>query len=300
MSASLNDLQMSWLSARGFTDPDINDRWMDFLSSLGFAGSIEDRWRQWLGGSGALNDRWMQFLSVYAGSIEDRQTKMFGEAYRTAVLADSPVSYWRLSESSGTTATDTQGAHNGTYTGGFTLGAAGRFPGNTAVTLNGSTGCVAIGTLNLANQSAFSYEAWIKYTTAGTAGTIFSETKTAAGNPYVGLFLGATEKLQIDQRNDAAGETTFDATSGSALNDGNYHHVVLTRSGSTFALYQDGASVGSTSLTQGSIATFNASTIGALRRTTNTEFFPGTIDEVAVYNTTLSSARVAAHFAAAT
>ena len=43
-------------------------------------------------------------------------------AYATQVLADSPVSYWRLGETSGTTASDAAGSNAGSYAGGVTLG----------------------------------------------------------------------------------------------------------------------------------------------------------------------------------
>src|SRR5438067_11967982 len=45
--------------------------------------------------------------------------------YATAVLADSPTGFWRLAETSGTTAADATGHGNVlTYSGGYTLGAA--------------------------------------------------------------------------------------------------------------------------------------------------------------------------------
>ena len=56
--------------------------------------------------------------------------------YRAAVLADSPLAYWRLGETSGTVAHDETGnGHDGTYVGGVTLGQPGALTGdaNTAV-----------------------------------------------------------------------------------------------------------------------------------------------------------------------
>src|SRR5437588_12014150 len=52
------------------------------------------------------------------------------------------VSYWRLGESSGTTACDSYGANAGTYQGGFTLGRVGAIAGDpdTAVELDGAGG----------------------------------------------------------------------------------------------------------------------------------------------------------------
>ena len=52
----------------------------------------------------------------------------FPMCYRDAVLADNPASYWRLDETSGTTAADDKGAAAGTYRNGVTLGQTGALP----------------------------------------------------------------------------------------------------------------------------------------------------------------------------
>src|SRR5438309_10077581 len=62
--------------------------------------------------------------------------------YATAVLADSPTGFWRLAETSGTTAADATGHGNVlTYSGGNTRGAAGSIVGDscTAAQSNWST-----------------------------------------------------------------------------------------------------------------------------------------------------------------
>src|SRR5262249_54513852 len=77
--------------------------------------------------------------------------------YSSVVLADNPIGYWRLGETSGPTAFDSSGlGHNGTYTGGVTLGVPGAIVDdpNTAARFNGSTGYVAVpgGPFNMANN----------------------------------------------------------------------------------------------------------------------------------------------------
>ncbi len=64
-------------------------------------------------------------------------------SYASTVLGTSGLlSYWRLGESSGSTAVDSKDSNNGTYTGGFTLGKPGAITGdsNTSVRLDGSSG----------------------------------------------------------------------------------------------------------------------------------------------------------------
>jgi hypothetical protein len=60
-----------------------------------------------------------------SSALSDATASVAG-VYRSDVLADNPVGYWRLGETSGTTATDeTANNHSGTYQNGVTLGAAG-------------------------------------------------------------------------------------------------------------------------------------------------------------------------------
>ena len=47
--------------------------------------------------------------------------RVAGRGYDSVILRDSPVSYWPLDETNGTTALDALGANNGTYAGDFTL-----------------------------------------------------------------------------------------------------------------------------------------------------------------------------------
>src|SRR5205823_13784272 len=73
-------------------------------------------------------------------------TRRSSDLYAGAVLADSPAGYWRLGESSGTTATDQTGTNAGTYGGGQACSPAGalsRVP-DTSVVLDGSSGTVQI------------------------------------------------------------------------------------------------------------------------------------------------------------
>ena len=79
-----------------------------------------------------------------------------------ATVSSTPglLAYWRLGESSGTTAVDELGAHNGTYVGGHTLGVPGALQGdaNTAVGLDGSSGQVQLPSLGTASN--WTVEGW--------------------------------------------------------------------------------------------------------------------------------------------
>ncbi|HVY95407.1 MAG TPA: LamG domain-containing protein, partial [Solirubrobacterales bacterium] len=79
---------------------------------------------------------------------------------------------------------------------------------------------------------------------------------------------------------------------------GQAYHVVGTYDGTTQRLYVNGTQVAQTALS-GAISTNNNPLyLGSWDGTA--EYFAGTIDDVAVYGSTLSAARVSAHYSAAT
>jgi hypothetical protein len=85
-------------------------------------------------------------------------------AYSAAVLADSPLAYYRLGEASGTTMTDSSGnSRNGTYAGSPTLGAPGLVTGDsdTAVTFNGTSQQAQVAFGSWMNTTALTLEAII-------------------------------------------------------------------------------------------------------------------------------------------
>jgi photosystem II stability/assembly factor-like uncharacterized protein len=100
----------------------------------------------------------------------------FTSTYSNAVLNLGPVAYWRLNESSGTTAFDSAGVHNGTNNGSLVLGTSGpsvpAFPGfeaaNSAYQFDGADTSISFPALNL-NSSNLTITAWLK--SGGSQGT---------------------------------------------------------------------------------------------------------------------------------
>ncbi len=85
--------------------------------------------------------------------------------YGAAVYNDDPDLYWRLGESSGTTAADSgRSLNDGTYRSGVTLGAAGAVAGNSAATFDGGDD-VVYSNGAFSNPTVFSTEAWFKTST---------------------------------------------------------------------------------------------------------------------------------------
>jgi hypothetical protein len=218
--------------------------------------------------------------------------------YRAAVLADAPLAYWRLGEKSGTVAHDETGhGYDGTYTGTYTLGAAGALAGDpdTAVTLDGVTGQVDVGdNFDFAGQVPFSFEAWVK---PAVIDSVYRHVVTKMafngfGNPQVGTYVILQQGntiLGFERWQDAATELTVETSSYPAA--GSWAHVVATYNGSVGELYVNGVAV------QASAGVGGVTASGVHMLWGNV--LQGVIDEIAVYDHVLSAARVAAHHQAA-
>lgn len=210
--------------------------------------------------------------------------------YTTTVMADSPAGYWRLGETSGTTAADFTGSFPGTYSGGPLLGRSSLLPAesNTAVGFDGTNDYVRVANASALSPTAqVSVEAWIRPDTIPAAGSFTSVvTKPEA---YSLQFNGPKLEFTV-MRNTTRYRTQ--AAAG-AIVAGQTYHVVGSYDGARTHLYVNGTEVASIALTGAVGSSTSALNFGSWSGTT--ERFTGTIDEVAVYRTALSAARVQAH-----
>jgi RHS repeat-associated protein len=227
--------------------------------------------------------------------------------YSATVLNDHPANYWRLGDSAGVTPTarDEQEGVDGTYSGSPTYGVSGALNGdvNNAVNFGGGS------FIDLANpisfgSNDFTVEAWFNTSSAAANQQIWESdyTGTPAQPQDVSLALvNGKAQLKVE---DASGATAL-VTSTSTYNNGAWHYIAAVRSGNTFSIYLDGTSVGSTTQTIG-----NLDVSGSIPRigdgqTTNSNshdsnFFGGSLDEVAVYGAALNTSQVTTHYNAGT
>ncbi|MEV4754381.1 polymorphic toxin-type HINT domain-containing protein [Micromonospora sp. NPDC049559] len=238
-----------------------------------------------------------------------------GSHYRSVVLDSRAESYWRLGEPEGTAAGSevavNLGKDAGTYSG-VTLGTAGALAGtaDTAATFNGTSSRIDLpkGTVKKTRDGAV--ELWFKASVTGSGGPLLGYQDkafgTAAGTGVPVLYVGTDGRL----RGQFATGTVNPITSATAVNDGRWHHAVLSAMGTTQTLYLDGAPAGQLTgqTIEHSLLTFNQ--IGAAYATTpaawpgwgtaSQRFFTGTVDEVAIYSGPLGPASVSAHYRAGT
>lgn len=236
-----------------------------------------------------------------------------GTAYVDEVLADSPVGYWRLGETSGTSAADSgSAAIAGTYTGGYTLNQTSLLTSDTAnkaVLLNGSSGYI-----DCTNNGAFNFsggnmtaECLVKFAAfpADGASAWFLGRAYDSGTDKVGYGIrievsggGSVKTLKTESYN--AGTAWGTSADVSSWTTGTIYHVASVYDGTSWKLYVNGTNVATTA-GSGPQNSNRALNIG--RESTSFGdggYLNGTIDEVAVYNTGLSAVRIAAHYAAVT
>lgn len=236
----------------------------------------------------------------------DRTFTTSTSAYGDAVLSTPGLSaFWRLGESSGTTAFDSLGNANGIgpatfgYVGSPTLGASGSIQGdpNTAVTFNGQ-GQYAGVPRNV--QDNFSLEFWFK-SQGGGSGTGVTQWYQATGlvdgevAGFVNDFGTSLDKSGQVWAGTGNPDTSIHSQPG--LNDGNWHMVTFTRQRSTgqLTLFIDGLTVASGTGGTQSLINSPQLRIGMLQ-TGATPSLNGAMDEVAAYSTVLGSQTIASHF----
>lgn len=109
---------------------------------------------------------------VYAGAQQVWPKIVPLPPYIAAVLADNPVGFWPLDETSGTVAHDLAGENPGTYAGTFTLGQEGP-DGRPAFSAAGLGRVVVPGSFP-APTATGSLEIWARHTGVGATGTFFN------------------------------------------------------------------------------------------------------------------------------
>ncbi len=217
-------------------------------------------------------------------------------SYRAEVLADSPRAYWRLGEVSGGVAVDeTVNANTGSYVNGAVLGQAGALVGdaNTAVRFDGVNDYLSVpDSASLDVNSAVTVEAWVKRAKTGW--------QVVIGKPGNGQSKFENYALWFDPANLLiayfGNGSTYARVQSAGPVDTAWHHVAATYAGGTARLYIDG--VESASSISTITLTPNAAALNVARDSGNAYIFGGSLDEIAVYGTALSRARISAHYTA--
>jgi Concanavalin A-like lectin/glucanases superfamily len=230
---------------------------------------------------------------IAAAAIVGITSFLDGGGYRGEVLADAPVTYWRLNDGDGAvTAEDSSGnGFHGSYQGGArTAEGALDSDSDAAAAFNGQTRWVDIPDLDFPGD--FTLEAWVRL-----SGDINSaDAIVGQGGPGQDVNF-YQERLRIFK---TPAECTGDTIPGEPCHDtlvsnieassGDWAYWVITRSGAALTLYLDGEPVSAGAIPWTGVFTPKAIAWG------NGGRLRGWLDEVAIYDHALDPSRIRAHF----
>jgi hypothetical protein len=222
-----------------------------------------------------------------------------------AITTDGAIEYYKLAEASGTAAADSSGnSRTGTYAGTVTRGLVGACLNG--VTLDGATAQVTT-PLQQANPMPWASEIWFK--TSGTRGGLLTGYGTAQAGTSAfsdrNVYLTNDGRIVFQTSTNVLIGVGYDTylTTTTKYNDGNWHHVVATQSAAGIAVYLDGTLFQSN--TEGgsyvNAGYWRIGYNGDLSGKTNapaSNYFGGSISNVAFYNKLLTAAQVFDHYIA--
>lgn len=233
---------------------------------------------------------------------------MAGVSYHDTIVGGGPYAYYRLGESSGTSAAEEISGYSGTFVGshgGPTLGQAG-IPGGQGSTAIGGTGGDSVALTNLPvawtfNQN-FTFEAWHKLTSSGDVGLkdygIVGAWRNTIGNDLKMMiwadFFSSTGNYGVAHDDSP---TYLTSTVAPTLNV--WHHLVATYEFAagvyTWRFYVDGILADTKVHQNPSIPSpTNYFEIGSYAG--GTQNFVGVIDETAFYQRALAPAEILNHY----
>ncbi|MFO0966754.1 MAG: LamG-like jellyroll fold domain-containing protein [Gemmataceae bacterium] len=183
------------------------------------------------------------------------------------------------------------------YTGSLVLGAPGAIAGDTAATFGGTDNDYLISSSYSKLSSAVTVEMWLKTSATNQSG-IFSYASSGFDNEFL---ISNPANLTVSIKNQSV-------VTGVSVNDGAWRHVAVTWFGSpssgTLQIYKDGLLAFTTTLQLGQFLTPGGTIVlGQEQDTLGGGFDPlqkyvGSMDEVAIYDTSLSAQQIQSHFLA--
>ena len=207
----------------------------------------------------------------------------------TATIAGTTgiIGQWRFDRTSGSAANDSSGLGDN----GSLVNSPSHVTGkvNNALSFNGSNQYVDLGNPAALNfTGAITLAAWIKPTSLSGFQSIVDHGYTTSPNSEVFLRInnGKYEAGVWDDSN-----PPFVSVAADPADVNTWVHLAVTYDGTKWTLYKNGTSIGTAATTVGAVNVANSWAIGSLGAGTG-RFFAGTIDEIGIYNCTLTSTQV--------
>ena len=214
-------------------------------------------------------------------------------SYSDVVAAGNPIAYFELGETSGTTAVDSAGNHDGTYTNGVSLGADGIVSGSTAASFDGSNDFVEIPHSDDMLLDSGTVTMWFKADDLDGTDALFS--KDSSGFDDGGHITARVVNGEVQVRLQSDDESHY--VSGGSVAEDEWHQITFTFGGDGMQLYLDGELVdsddytGGLGTTSGDDENHEPWTLGASQVVSGNEaannlrnYFDGELDEFAIYD----------------
>lgn len=199
-------------------------------------------------------------------------------------LVDDLVGLWHLN---GNANDSTTNSNNGVVTAATV--STSNILGTGSYSFDGASSFIDLGedaSLDVAGN--FTLSAWVKTTATSAFNSILGKWGVSSNKAYY-IFTGATGEAKLRLSND--GSTNSLALDGTtAINDGDWHHVVAVYNGTNAIIYVDGE-VDATQAYNGGVFSMPTENVllGAVREGTPTDYFNGLIDEVAIWKKPLDA-----------
>jgi len=224
--------------------------------------------------------------------------------FRQVVLDDGPLGYWPLDELAGDTVKDLSGnGYTGKCLGGVMLGhpTGVSVPDGRAAATDGVDDGIDVGDLDpLDGAKAISVEAWVRWIEPpdgfhGVAAALRKEAVFAFGTGWIGNNSASDTQRRARFWIHTDNGWLHSDNGTTEIDDGRWHHMAGTYDGEYLRIYVDGIQesyrkVGRVALSSNANPLFIGSAGGG------GEFFPGAIDEAAVYDRALSATEVYEHY----
>lgn len=217
--------------------------------------------------------------------------------YVTEVSADAPAGWWRLDETSGTTAADSSGAGlTGTYGSGVTLNQTPLIVSGKSISANAASQ-PAMDAPRVVVSTVMSAEIWVQFGAAPAAQrAIFASASTSVASAWI-VFLRADGTILVNLRYQNAATGQASVASPASVVDGQRHLIGFAwdKAGDQKVhLYIDEVQVAESAVWNQTIYSHTSHRTQIYNAGAETYGF----DEAAVYTSFLSAARMLAHYRA--
>ena len=247
-----------------------------------FKGHIEH-------GATAATTRPTGFDSVeWVGSVEPTNA-VNGDTWIKRVkieLIDDLVSYYKLDETSGTTAEDSHGSNDGTYNGDLPTAVTGKI--NNAQDFDGTGDKITTGTEIIKEKEEATINVWVKADANDQTEFVVSQSADDQGRQRVGIrtYLGNWQAISSQS------DLTQRFVTLDEINVGVWQMITLVRNSTSISGYVNGVYKASLYWDGTDVANSNEFTIGTRGSPSLAQDFSGLIDEVGIWNRALTSTEV--------